>query len=57
MTQQANALIYSLTEMFSSSSQRYMDTLAPLMPKRDASETASKTSAAHRVRVFHRAAA
>lgn len=55
MTQKAEALIYSLSEMFSSSSQRYMDTLAPLMPKR-ASEGA-QAKASRPVSVFHRAAA
>lgn len=57
MTQKAEALIYSLTEMFSSSSQRYIDTLAPLMPKRANDGAASSKSAARPVSVFHRAAA
>ena len=55
MTQQAEALIHSLAEMFSTSSQRYMDTLAPLMPKRSAADV-SATKMTARVSVFHRAA-
>lgn len=54
MTQKAEALIYSISEMFSTSSKRYMDTLAPLMPKRSAVET--QKPAARSVSVFHRAA-
>ncbi len=52
MTQKAEALIYSISEMFSTSSKRYMDTLAPLMPKRSATET--KKVVARHVNVFHR---
>lgn len=55
MTQKAEALIYSISEMFSSSSKRYMDTLAPLMPKR--ADEGSSTVKARPVRVFHRAVA
>lgn len=56
MTQKAEALIYSISEMFSTSSKRYMDTLAPLMPKRTASEVAATKIAARQINVFHRAA-
>ena len=54
MTQKAEALIYSISEMFSTSSKRYMDTLAPLMPKRSAAET--KKATVRQVSVFHRVA-
>lgn len=54
MTQKAEALIYSISEMFSTSSKRYMDTLAPLMPKRSTAEV--QKIAARQINVFHRAA-
>jgi hypothetical protein len=55
MTQKAEDLIASLAEIFSGSTKRYTDTLAPLMPKRAHSSSAS--SSVRPVRVFHRATA
>lgn len=52
MTQTAEALINSISEMFSGSSQRYMNTLAPLMPKRR--EPTKATAKIRSVSVFHR---
>ena len=54
MTQKAEALIYSISEMFSTSSKRYMDTLAPLMPKRPVAQATKSTI--RPISVFHRAA-
>ncbi|MCU0815268.1 MAG: hypothetical protein MUF74_01945 [Cypionkella sp.] len=53
MTQKAEELFASLAEMFSPSAKRYAESLAPLMPKRDA--TASH-STPRRVSVFGHAA-
>ncbi|WP_435257512.1 hypothetical protein ACSBLW_15565 [Thioclava sp. FR2] len=48
MTQKAEELINTISEMFSPSSRRYAESLAPLMPKREHTANA----APRRVSVF-----
>lgn len=50
MTRKAEELINTISEMFSPSSRRYAESLAPLMPKRE--HTASAVAAPRRVSVF-----
>ncbi len=52
MTQKAEELILSISELFSPSSRRYAESLAPLMPKRETSATVAR----RRVSVFGHAA-
>ena len=50
MTRKAEELINTISEMFSPSSRRYAESLAPLMPKRE--HAATTAAAPRRVSVF-----
>lgn len=53
MTQKAEELIASIAEMFSPSTRRYSESLAPLMPKR---ATQAQEKIVRRISVFGHAA-